>query len=149
MPFRIFVRFQKLWRYLLFLTPRCRWHRRTVLRIRIRMFLASWIRIRLSEVWIRILLSSSESSKKNLDSYCFVTSLWLFILEKRCNCTVPSKSRKTRISRKTFKWKDLNPEGPKPNVSCGSDKLVEMNERQNGSQKGNKLRADNWRSKKK
>ncbi len=24
---------------------------------------------------------------KNLDSYCFVTSLWLFILEKLCKCT--------------------------------------------------------------
>jgi hypothetical protein len=26
------------------------------------------------EVWIRILLSPSKKSKKNLDSYCFVTS---------------------------------------------------------------------------
>ena len=39
---------------------------------------------------IRILLSSIKNSKKNLDSYCFVTfvtSLWLFILEKWCKCT--------------------------------------------------------------
>jgi hypothetical protein len=32
--------------------------------------------------WIRIILSSSNNSKKNLDSYCFVTSFGLFILEK-------------------------------------------------------------------
>ncbi len=31
------------------------------------------------EVWNRILLSLSKNSKKNLDSYCFVTS---FIFEK-------------------------------------------------------------------
>ncbi len=38
-------------------------------------FQASWIRIHQSEAWIRILLSSSKNSKKkNLDSYCFVTS---------------------------------------------------------------------------
>ncbi len=36
-------------------------------------FWASWIRI-------RILLSSSKNSKKNIDSYCFVTSFWLFII---------------------------------------------------------------------
>ncbi len=29
-----------------------------------------------------ILLSSSKNSKKNLDSYCFVTSFGLFIFEK-------------------------------------------------------------------
>jgi hypothetical protein len=33
---------------------------------------------------IRILLSSSKNSKKNLDSYCFVTSFGLFIFEKLC-----------------------------------------------------------------
>jgi hypothetical protein len=32
--------------------------------------------------WIQILLASSKISKKNLDSYCFVTSLGLFIFEK-------------------------------------------------------------------
>jgi hypothetical protein len=39
-------------------------------------FWASWIRIRihLSEIWIRILLSLSKFSKKNLDLYSFVTS---------------------------------------------------------------------------
>ncbi len=37
---------------------------------------------------IRILLSPSKNSKKNLDSYCFfVTSFWLFIFEKWCKCT--------------------------------------------------------------
>ncbi len=43
-------------------------------------FWASWIRI-------RILLSLSKTSKKNLDFYCFVTSFWLFLLEKCCKCT--------------------------------------------------------------
>jgi hypothetical protein len=46
-------------------------------------FCASRIRIHLSEIrirlriwiWIRILLSSSKNSKKNIDSYCFVTFL--------------------------------------------------------------------------
>jgi hypothetical protein len=37
----------------------------------------------LVRVWIRIiLLSSSKNSKKNLDSYCFVTSFGLFVFEK-------------------------------------------------------------------
>jgi hypothetical protein len=41
-----------------------------------RCFWPSWIRIRRSEVRIRILLSSSKNSKKNLDSFCFcVTSI--------------------------------------------------------------------------
>ncbi len=43
------------------------------------------------------LLSSCKNSKKNRDSYCFVTSLWLFICENYVN--VPSKS--TVISKKT------------------------------------------------
>ncbi len=30
--------------------------------------------------WIQILLSSCKNSKKNLRSYCFVTSLWLFFI---------------------------------------------------------------------
>ncbi len=52
-------------------------------------FWASRIRIHLSEVWIwiRILLSSRKISKKNLDSYCFVTSFGLFVFEKWCKCT--------------------------------------------------------------
>ncbi len=35
-----------------------------------------------------ILLSSSKNSKKNLDSYCFVTSFGRFIFEKLCKCTL-------------------------------------------------------------
>ncbi len=44
-------------------------------------FWASRIRIQihLSEIQVRILLSSSRNSKKNIDSYYFVTSLWLVI----------------------------------------------------------------------
>ncbi len=47
-------------------------------------FWASRIRIHLSKVWIRIriLLSASKNSKKNLDSYCFVTSFGTFYLWK-------------------------------------------------------------------
>jgi hypothetical protein len=45
-------------------------------------FWASRIRIHWSDIWIRILLLSSKNSKKNLDSYCFVTSLGLFNYEK-------------------------------------------------------------------
>jgi hypothetical protein len=72
-----------------------------VLRIRIRRictlcFWASWIWIRKPEVriWIRILLSSSKNSKKNIDSYCYVTSLWLFTLKNDVN--VLSKSNKQK-----------------------------------------------------
>jgi hypothetical protein len=55
----------------------------TVLRIRIRIrihvFLASWTRIRIhwSRGRIRILPSIRKNGKKNLDFYCFVTSLGL------------------------------------------------------------------------
>jgi hypothetical protein len=41
----------------------------------------------ISEVRIRILLSSSKNIKKTLGSYCFVTSFLLFILEKGCKYT--------------------------------------------------------------
>jgi hypothetical protein len=36
---------------------------------------------------IRILLSASKNSQKNLHSYCFVASFGLFIFEKSCKCT--------------------------------------------------------------
>ncbi len=51
------------------------------IRIRIHMFLSP-DPDPLSEVWIqiRILLSASKNSKKNLDSYCFVTSFGLFFI---------------------------------------------------------------------
>jgi hypothetical protein len=35
----------------------------------------------------QILLSTSKNGKKNLDSYCFVTSFGLVIFEKLCKCT--------------------------------------------------------------
>ncbi len=44
-------------------------------------------------------LSSSKKGKKNLDFYCFVTSFWLFTVEKWCK--VPSKS----IMQKNFFFK--------------------------------------------
>jgi hypothetical protein len=42
---------------------------------------------RASRIRIRIFLSASKNSKKNLDSYCFVTSFGLIVFEKRCKCT--------------------------------------------------------------
>jgi hypothetical protein len=51
---------------------------------------------------IRILLSASKNSKKNIDSYCFVTSLWLFIFEKWYKCTISSKSNK---QKNIFCWR--------------------------------------------
>jgi hypothetical protein len=38
-------------------------------------FFNPWSGFHWSEVWIRILLSPSKNRKKNLDSYCIVTSL--------------------------------------------------------------------------
>ncbi len=43
-------------------------------------------------IWI--IISPSKKSKKNLDSYCFVTSFWLFIFEN--DIDVPSKSNKPK-----------------------------------------------------
>ncbi len=48
-----------------------------------------------SAIRIRILLSASKNSKKNLDSYCFVTSFGLFIFEIWCKCTFKEISSKT------------------------------------------------------
>ncbi len=45
-------------------------------------------------VWIRILLSASKNSKKNLDSYCFVT-LFLYCSFKN-DVNLPSKSNKQK-----------------------------------------------------
>ncbi len=47
-------------------------------------FWASWIRIRnlFVRIRIRILPSSKQKMKKNLDFYCFVTSYWLLIFEE-------------------------------------------------------------------
>ncbi len=44
----------------------------------------------------------SGSGKKNLDSYCFVTSLWLSILEKWCKCTVVSIGNNQQTLEKTY-----------------------------------------------
>ncbi len=64
-----------------------------MLRIRIQCFWA--FRIRLSNVRIRILLSSSKKNKKNLDPTVFwLISLWLFILESVVD--VASKSNKQK-----------------------------------------------------
>jgi hypothetical protein len=48
-----------------------------------------------SEVWIRILLSSSKNRKKNLDFYCFVTSFRLFFIFEN-EGKMPSKSNKQK-----------------------------------------------------
>ncbi len=55
-------------------------------------FWTSRIRIHLSEVWIRILLSLCKNSKKNLDSYYFLTLFDFLSLKNDVN--VPSKSIK-------------------------------------------------------
>jgi hypothetical protein len=68
---------------------------KAMLRIhRIRIFFGLLeVRIRI-QLRILILLSSSKITKKNFDSYCFVTSLWLFIFEKWWKCTVKSNKQK-------------------------------------------------------
>ncbi len=47
-----------------------------------------------------------SSKKKDLDSYCFVTSLWPFILEKWCKCNVPSKRNKQKNFRIQIHWSE-------------------------------------------
>ncbi len=62
-------------------------------------FWSSRIRIRYSEVQIRILPSSSKNSSKNLYFYCFVSSFWLFIYDVWCNCIFkkyPSNKREKK-----------------------------------------------------
>ncbi len=81
-----------------------------MLRIRIRwmrLFWASWIRIRIqipqSEVRIRILLSSSKNSRKNLDSYCFQVFCYFFMtLSLKNDVNVPSKCKKQKNLEKQF-----------------------------------------------
>ncbi len=73
-------------------------------RIRIRIHYSEvWIRIRI-QLWIRILLSSCKNSKKNLDSYYFVT-LFEFLSWKN-DVNVASKSHKKKIVLKklVFCW---------------------------------------------
>ncbi len=61
-----------------------------------RMFLASRIQIRESEVRIRILLTSSKNRKKNLNSYGTVLRLPYDFLCLKNYVNVPSKSNKTK-----------------------------------------------------
>jgi hypothetical protein len=51
-------------------------------------------------------LSSSKNSKKNINFYCFVTSLRLFIFKKDVN--VPSKSNKQKTYVDVLKVTDEN-----------------------------------------
>jgi hypothetical protein len=55
-------------------------------------------------IWIRILLSSSKNSKKNLDSYYFVTLFDFLFLKNDVN--VPSKSnmQKNCVKKLVFCW---------------------------------------------
>ncbi len=53
---------------------------------------------------IRILLSSSKNSKKNLDSYCFVTSFGLLSLKMMLMYLQNVISRKTRLKKWVFCW---------------------------------------------
>ncbi len=61
-------------------------------------------------------VSSSKNSKKNLDFYCFVTSLWLFPLKtdvKKVSCTIfrvnidLKKKFQKVINKKTLRKKDF------------------------------------------
>ncbi len=58
-------------------------------------------------IWI--LISSIKNGKKTLDSYCVVTSLWLFIFKNDVN--VPSKSNKQKnLEKNSFllaSWRSL------------------------------------------
>ncbi len=70
-------------------------------------------------------LSSSKNSMKNIDSYSFVTSLWLFIIEKWCKCTFKKVISKKNSDKNNFccwfleghwrKWQDPDP-NPNPLV---------------------------------
>jgi hypothetical protein len=53
----------------------------------------------------RIPLSSSKNNKKNLDSYCFVTSFGLLIFEKLLKCTFKKKEAGKPFKKKiAFCW---------------------------------------------
>ncbi len=59
-------------------------------------FWASWIRIRIhyQKHRSRSFYHLDHHCKKNLDTYCFVTSLDLLIFEKLCKCTSKSNKQK-------------------------------------------------------
>jgi hypothetical protein len=71
-------------------------------------FWASWIRIRIRNlsvrIWIRIqiLPSTSKKMQKNLDFYCFVTSLWFFIFEEWYKCIFKKESALKLETKKIF-----------------------------------------------
>ncbi len=69
-------------------------------------FWASRIRIHLLEVWIRILipLSSCKNSKKNLDSYYFVTLFDFLSLENYVNVPSNSNKQKNFLNKNCFCW---------------------------------------------
>jgi hypothetical protein len=68
-------------------------------------------------VRIWILQSSSKISKKNFHFYCFVTSLWLLILEEWCKCNLQKV-----ISKITWHleghWRKEQDPVPDPSISC-------------------------------
>jgi hypothetical protein len=75
-----------------------------VLGIRIRMFRALLNPdplVRDMDLNPSIITQFAKNSKHNLDSYCSVTSFWLFMLEKLCKCTF----KKYRIKLKKFEKK--------------------------------------------
>jgi hypothetical protein len=64
-----------------------------------------WIRWSKVQVLVWILLSASKNSKTNLDSYCFVTSLWLFNLEKWCKCAFKKQKNLEKNSFLLGSWR--------------------------------------------
>ncbi len=65
--------------------------------------------------------SSSKKSKKNLDFYCFVTSLRLFIFEDRCKCAFKYYGDKKKTYFLLGSWKQLTKRaGPRSGFGSGS-----------------------------
>ncbi len=65
-----------------------------------------------SRIWIqiqiRILLSSSNNNNQNIDSYCSVTSLWIFNLKNDEN--EPSKSTKQKNGNISKRYGSADPD---------------------------------------
>ncbi len=76
-------------------------HQKPVFRIRIYVFWASWICIRIHNLFIliriRILPSTSKKMKKSLDFYCFLA---LYFLSLKNDVNVPSKRNKHKNLKK-------------------------------------------------
>ncbi len=73
-------------------------------------------------------LSLSKNRKKNVDFYCFATSLWPFIFEKWCKCNFRKWSAKNLEDKKLFfswhlegLWRKKQDPDPYQNASWSPD----------------------------